>query len=193
MSSGRINLLKYNIVGISGPIGSGKDTVANWIARNSHQQYNIVSFATPLRDAAKAMFGWSDFQLQDRVAKEQVDPFWGFSPRTALQLLGTEYGRQKLRDDVWILAAKRKVDQNHSVGIHTVIQDVRFQNEDEFVRSYPNHLRIYMDSNESHPTSTHVSEAGVPFQSGDIVIYNDKSKGLVALENVLNTLFSFGD
>lgn len=193
MSGGRINLLKYNIIGISGPIGSGKDTVANWIARKSNRQFNIVSFATPLREAAKAMFGWTDFQLQDRVAKEQVDPFWGFSPRTALQLLGTEYGRQQLRDDVWILAAKRKVDLGHSVGIHAVIQDVRFPNEDEFVRTYPNHLRIHMDSGEIHPASSHASEVGVPFQGGDILIYNDKSKGLVFLENELNTLFSFGD
>ncbi len=189
-----IDLLNYDLIGISGPIGSGKDTIASLIVVNSDNQYQTVSFAEPLREAAKVMFGWTDFEVTDRVAKETVDPFWGFSPRTALQYLGTEYGRKLLRDDVWIRAAQRKMEAGARHGKRTVIQDVRFPNEDEWVRSYGERsLRIFVTSNEDPPVkTTHVSEQGLSPRDGrDVIFYNDKSLGLAGLVNAFNKLFSF--
>jgi hypothetical protein len=175
------------LIGIHGPLNGGKDTVANIIQLHKPQRFNRYAFAKPLKDALKVMLGFSDQQIEDRTLKEQVDPYWGFAPRKAMQLLGTEFGREMLRKDIWIKRAELEVTKNAEAGKHTIITDVRFENEAEWLRSRDDAVLIYIVApdvvkDERH---LHASEAGISRTDTDIVLVNDKAKGLdVLIEQV---------
>ncbi len=124
------------IIGLAGYKGTGKDTVARLI-RGVRMRH--VAFADPLRDAVRAMYGFSWDQLLHPNLKELDDPFWGVSPRTALRDVGMRCMRQVVRDDFWLKVMERRmmeIRRRSLLGVSGfVISDVRFPNELDFVRS----------------------------------------------------------
>ena len=67
------------IISISGLIGSGKDTIAEYLINN--HGFKKDSFAATLKDAVAAMFGWDRAMLEGatpetRALREQVDQWW---------------------------------------------------------------------------------------------------------------------
>jgi hypothetical protein len=175
-----ISLKDATIIGIHGPLNGGKDTVANYIQTLFPRKYRRYAFAKPLKEACKVMFGFTDLQLEDRKLKEEVDPFWGFTPRKAMQLLGTEYGRNMMRKDVWIKRAEMEHLANQEAGFCTIITDVRFENEAEWLRSLPGAKLIYLTVPNliKDDRYNHESELGITHADTDVVISNDKSLGL---------------
>ena len=122
-----------------GFIGSGKGTVGELLKMQGYKQ---ASFAGVLKDTASIMFGWDRELLEgdtveSRVFRETKDEFWSekfgydFSPRLALQLLGTEAGRDVFHKDLWIYALEKRINNKR----HVVITDTRFPNEIEWIRS----------------------------------------------------------
>ena len=108
---------KVVIFCISGQKRAGKDTIANYIMDNVITAR--VSFADPVREVCRAYFGWDDDWLLGEN-KEDVDPYWGISPRQAMQYLGTEVGRIGIAqnysnfyditgDSIWIKNAQRTI------------------------------------------------------------------------------------
>lgn len=172
------------IIGIHGPLNGGKDTVATIIQAQHPDKFNRYAFARPLKDALKVLLGFTQEQLEDRVLKEQVDSFWGFTPRKAMQLLGTEFGRDMLRKDIWIKRAELEVETNAALGKSTIITDVRFENEAEWLRGRDDAVLIYIVAPDlvKDERYTHASEAGVSRADTDIVLVNDKRQGMQALE-----------
>ena len=175
----RINLNEIEVLGIHGPLDGGKDTVAHFITK-SNNEFVKYAFAKPLKDAAKVIFGFSDLQLEDRKLKETEDPFWKISPRKVCQLLGTEFGRDMIDKNIWIKRADLQIQKNKELGYKTIITDVRFENEAEWLRSLPNAALIYLEvpnlvKDEKY---LHASEAGISHQESDLLFTNDKSKGL---------------
>jgi len=124
------------IIGVCGFIGSGKDTVADYLV-NFHG-YRRESFANSLKDAVAQVFSWDRTMLEGRTAqarewREQVDPWWSerlnmpnLTPRWVLQYWGTEVCRKAFHDDIWIAALENKL-RNSKDDI--VISDCRFPNE----------------------------------------------------------------
>ena len=124
------------IIGVVGFIGSGKDTVADYLV-NFHQ-YRRESFASTLKDAVAAVFGWDRTMLEGRTKearewREQVDPWWAarldmptLTPRWVLQYWGTEVCRKGFHDDMWIASLENKLRNSKD---HVVISDCRFPNE----------------------------------------------------------------
>lgn len=124
------------IVGICGLIGSGKDTVADYLV-NTHA-FRRISFAGTLKDAVSAIFGWDRELLEGRTKasrewREQVDPWWAaklnmphLTPRWVLQQWGTEVARKAFHDNIWVHSVEHKL-MNSTDNI--VISDVRFPNE----------------------------------------------------------------
>jgi dephospho-CoA kinase len=53
------------IIGVCGFIGSGKDTVADYLV-NFHE-FRRESFANTLKDAVAAVFGWDRTMLEGRT------------------------------------------------------------------------------------------------------------------------------
>ena len=123
------------IIGLVGFIGSGKGTVGELLV----QDHGFIqdSFAAPLKDAVANIFGWDRQMLEgstkdSREWREQLDEFWSkafgrpFTPRLALQLMGTEAGRNVFHQDLWVASLLNRCGQR---GGDTVITDVRFKNE----------------------------------------------------------------
>lgn len=124
------------IIGVCGFIGSGKDTVADYLT-NFHG-FRRESFANTLKDAVSAVFGWDRTMLEGRTKearewREQVDPWWAarldmpnLTPRWVLQYWGTEVCRKAFHDDIWIASLENKLRNSKD---EIVISDCRFPNE----------------------------------------------------------------
>jgi hypothetical protein len=124
------------IIGVCGFIGSGKDTIADYLV-NIHQ-FRRESFANSLKDAVAQVFGWNRDMLEGRTRqsrewREQVDPWWSkrlnmpdLTPRWILQYWGTEVCRRAFHDDIWIAALENKLRNSQD---DIVISDCRFPNE----------------------------------------------------------------
>jgi hypothetical protein len=130
------------IIGICGFIGSGKDTIADYLV-NFHE-FRRDSFASTLKDAVSAVFGWDRELLEGRTKqarewREQVDPWWAerlnmptLTPRLMLQLWGTEVCRRAFHDDIWIASLENKIRTSTD---HVVVSDCRFPNEIRAIKS----------------------------------------------------------
>ncbi len=130
------------IIGVVGFIGSGKDTVADYL-QNFHQ-YRRESFASTLKDAVSSVFGWDRTMLEGRTKearewRECVDPWWAerlamptLTPRWVLQYWGTEVCRRGFHDDIWIASLENKLRNSKD---NVVISDCRFPNEISSIRN----------------------------------------------------------
>ena len=129
------------LIGVVGFIGSGKDTVADMLIQ---QGFIKDSFAKTLKDAASVLFGWDRQMIEgstidSREWREHVDSYWAaetgdaeFTPRKALQLLGTEAIRETFAQDFWVSTmVKRWIEAGKP---NTVITDCRFPNEIRAIR-----------------------------------------------------------
>lgn len=142
------------LIGFTGKAGSGKDAASDVLVRNHY--FTKVAFADVLKRACKEFFEFSDAQLwgssdlrnePDKRYRRKDGTY--LSPRTALQLLGTEFGRE-CYPDIWIeytlriantLLTGGEHEENHyraQTGLTyrhgrrpkgVVISDVRFKNE----------------------------------------------------------------
>jgi len=130
------------IIGVCGFIGSGKDTVADYLV-NFHE-FRRESFADTLKDAVSAVFGWDRTLLEGRTKearewREEVDPWWAerldmptLTPRWVLQYWGTEVCRKSFHDDIWIASLENKI-RNSKDDI--IVSDVRFPNEVKAIKN----------------------------------------------------------
>jgi hypothetical protein len=130
------------IVGLLGFIGSGKGTVASQLV--SEYNFRQDSFAASLKDACAMMFDWPRHMLEgdtteSREWREIVDPWWSeklgipnFSPRYALQIMGTDVLRNHFHQDLWFITVQNRIRKNPNQ--HVVISDVRFPNEIKFIQ-----------------------------------------------------------
>lgn len=124
------------IIGVAGFIGSGKDTIADYLI--TFKGFRRMSYAGPLKDAVASIFGWDRDLLEGTTAysrewRDQVDGWWAdrlniphLTPRWVLQQWGTEVGRRAFHDDIWIASIENKL---RSVKDDIVISDCRFPNE----------------------------------------------------------------
>lgn len=123
------------IVGVSGLIGSGKNSVAERLVQLGFIQ---TSFAAPLKDAVSTVFGWDREMLEgstdeSREWRETVDKWWSdrlslpqLTPRWVLQNWGTDVLRMAFHNDIWIASCEKRI---LNCGRNVVISDVRFPNE----------------------------------------------------------------
>jgi hypothetical protein len=130
------------IIGVCGFIGSGKDTIADYLV-NIHQ-FRRESFANTLKDAVSQVFGWDRDMLEGRTRqsrewRERVDPWWAkrlnmptLTPRWVLQHWGTEVCRRAFHDDIWIAALENKLRNSQD---DIVISDCRFPNEIKSIKA----------------------------------------------------------
>lgn len=128
------------IIGVCGLIGSGKDTIADYLV-NIHE-FRRDSFAATLKDAVSAVFGWDRTMLEGRTKqsrewREQPDEWWSqrlgrvVTPRWVLQHWGTDVLRNNFHDDIWIASLENKLRNTRD---DVVISDCRFPNEIRGIR-----------------------------------------------------------
>jgi len=127
------------LIGIMGLKGSGKDTVAKMLPVS----WNRMAFADTLKDITAILFSWDRGMLEgktdaSREWREKVSTYWSkelgiknFTPRMALQLLGTDVFREHFHQDIWVKVLKNKIINTNS---DIVITDVRFPNEANMIK-----------------------------------------------------------
>jgi hypothetical protein len=178
------------ILGICGLQGAGKDTLADILCEG--HGYVRLSFAGVLKDVCAALFGWDREMLEGRTAaarleREVVDEWWsqrlgmpGFTPRLALQLIGTDVMRQHFHDQIWVAALERRLMLSPKV----VITDCRFPNEIAMIKAaggqiihvtrgpVPAWVCAYMEEGFA-PSGVHSSEYVWMRMKFDHVVKND--------------------
>ena len=123
------------IISTSGLIGSGKDTVADYLI--SHYNFTQMSFAGALKDAIASIFNWDREMLEgstvtSRTWREQEDAWWtarlnrSITPRLMLQEWGTEVCRDGFHNEIWLASLENKLKDSTA---NIIISDCRFPNE----------------------------------------------------------------
>lgn len=183
------------LIGICGPAGSGKDTLADGIAATDvYVKHNL---ADPIKAALNAMFGWGPAHWENRDWKEEPVPWLerelaaeghesemcNPSPRYLAQTLGTEWGRERIDPEIWLKIAQRKyakiagagtMSGGRIVGMGMIIPDIRFENEAAWIKDEGGLLfEVQRPGHEAISESEHASERGVPIKYIDAVIIND--------------------
>jgi|TARA_B100000315_G_C14496721_1_gene550374 hypothetical protein len=130
------------IIGLVGLKGCGKDTVADYFITH-YDNWIKGSFADSLKDTCACVFGWDREMLEgstqeSREWRETVDEWWaekldqsGFTPRIALQLVGTELWRNQFNDGIWLLSFEKKL---LDIKENVMITDCRFPNEIDLIK-----------------------------------------------------------
>ena len=180
---------------ISGQKRAGKDTISDYI--KGQVMASRVSFADPVRDVCRAYFGWTEDWLLGKH-KEDIDPYWGISPRQAMQYLGTEVGRVGLAenypefksvtgDSIWIKSAKKNIRvksskeyiSNYGKIRAFIIPDMRFLNEYDAMKEMENEgykvITIGV-RRDGLPSDSHASETEIRYcvEKCDFIIDNNK-------------------
>ena len=139
----------YNqMVLLSGPRGSGKTTaqtllIDTWGKLSSHHKALAINFADPLYEMAEAV---RDIAAKYKVPKKMP------KDGPLLQLLGTDWGRNTVDQDIWVRCLKGKIEfMAVKEGIYAydnslfVVGDCRFRNEFD---AFPGALRVRLNCGE---------------------------------------------
>ncbi len=124
------------IIGISGKLGSGKDTLANMIMMKYKlklgQSIIKKSYAAKLKHISAYLTGLEEKLTQTQEGKNLYLKEWGMTLGEFLQKMGTEGMRQGVHPNGWVLALFS--DYDYTKKIVWIITDVRFKNEAQAVK-----------------------------------------------------------
>lgn len=172
-----IPLSSLKLIGIAGKAGSGKTTVAQFLAQ-SYKNVYIENFADPLKDACVAAFHIDRAYFDDPSVKNLRNEYWLRSPREIAQYVGTELFRTfsanllgaEVADNFWIRSLEGRLtgvlDAPVGEGYYqeddtVIIGDVRFQNEYDWIVAHGGSvINITRPGLSEVGLSNHASEAG---------------------------------
>ena len=152
------------IIGFMGLKQSGKTTAAEVLMQSNPYDICLTSFAEPLKRSVKELFLFSNKQLTDPKLKEVVDPRWGKSPRQIMQLFGTDFVREMIKEDFWVQRMLSFIDKTDAKVF--VLDDIRFSEEAQICDYI---FAIYRDGQINR--DGHQSE-NPPYHMADSVIIN---------------------
>lgn len=157
--------MKLRLIGLHGPAGCGKDTVAQILCVN--HGFRRISLAGPLKLGLEVMLDIPSNFLTDRHLKEKsLKEICGIdkTPRQLMQTLGTEWGRRMVDPNLWLDIAQKIINninkQAEARNINgIVISDIRLGGEAQWLRSQGGEIwSISRDNNPCAIESEHESE-----------------------------------
>jgi hypothetical protein len=177
------------IIGLCGNQGSGKDTVADILV--SEYGFIKLTFASTLKDIVAILFSWPRDLLEglteeSRLWRETSDDFWSeklsipkFTPRKALQMIGTDLFRIHFNNDIWtnIVENKISITLKNNPNTNIVISDCRFTNEFNLIKQFTDShiIMILREKNNSTNKIAHLSETEWVNYNFDAILQNDNS------------------
>jgi hypothetical protein len=177
------------IIGLCGAQGSGKDTVANILVT----KYGFVrlSFADALKDVVAILFSWPRHMLEGDTPESRAwrlapDAEWslktgipGFSPRKALQMVGTDLIRDHIYINLWTDIVEKQIAMILAANPNAkiVVSDCRFTNEVAAVKKFHGArlVRIVRPDCEPLSSHSHLSETVDLTESVDITLVNNST------------------
>ncbi len=182
------------IIGLAGKARVGKDTGAEYL-RNQFG-IELISFAQPIKQVIQELFDLTKEHL-DGDLKELPIPLFDKSPRELFQTLGTEWGRECVHPDIWVLVAGLQLQRlraeyrKRSLPFPgAIFTDVRFENEANWIRKQGG-MVLHIKRQDAQSVNTHRSESGVMVADGDLAISNNSSfeEFFMRLEDVVLGMF----
>lgn len=152
------------LIAFTGRKRNGKTYTCN-LLQARHPEYEIISFATPIKDCAKWLLGDLPMDKDNGVIQGLSHKI---SPRDLYRAIGEL--RTTLYPTFWIDLHYKRIQDKTNV----LIDDLRYPNEADYVRSLGG--KIYrvvstVDTNDD----THPSEVAQDEILVDDILYNDKS------------------
>lgn len=178
------------IIGISGKLGSGKDTVAN-IIKATDPTFQSKAYAYKLKQIVSILTSCSIEDTMTQEGKNTYIPEFELTIGQMLQQLGTNVLREGFNKNVWINALMLELSKSKG---NYIITDCRFKNEADAIKNAGGFLiRVNRPDNpiarNSNRDLSHPSETDMDDYTGfDAVIENDAD--LESLENKVKELIS---
>ena len=122
---------KLTIIGFTGGKGSGKTTAAQYL-QSITPNSAVFSYADPLKQFLMDFMGLSREQVFTLEGKETVDPRYGVTPRRIMEAFGTDFIRATTPNFWVVKMSMRLFGTDYD---HIFIDDIRFDDEAELVRS----------------------------------------------------------
>jgi hypothetical protein len=140
---------------------SGKSTVAHHLVMRHN--FERVPFADVLKAMMHPVLEALDVDAQELYTGDKSAVVYKDKTlRHALQTLGTEWGRKCMGENFWVDMWKRQVSMAKSVyGSNIVVDDMRFPNEFEAVRSLGGWTWKVARPGATAPTNGHASEGAL--------------------------------
>ena len=173
------------IIGIIGKKFNGKSEIANYLQSKEELNFIRLSFAEKVKEAANVIYGL-DFEQLYGDQKEVTDKRYNLTPRVILQKLGTEVARN-IHPLTWVKSLEltynrletednrtRQVLARQSLNRNYVIDDCRFLNESEWIRSKQG-IIVKVIREMPGVIDEHQSEVEMENIHPDYVIYNNKN------------------
>lgn len=114
-----------DVVAFTGTAGAGKSTAADYLVERG---YTRVKFAGPLKAMCRAI-GLTHEQIEGDAKETPSELLCGKSPRQFMQLIGTDFGRNLIGEDLWINLWRNAANDVLVTGGRVVSDDCRFPNE----------------------------------------------------------------
>jgi len=183
--------MKFNknpiFIGLSGKIGSGKDTVAKIIAEEfPEHNFHIKSFASGVRNIYNVLCPYDRIPEEcTQDWKKNNNPMFAIARRSMLEGIG-EGIRQHVHEDIW---AWTLFYNNVRYGHNLIIPDVRYKNELTMIRKFDGHVFRVVRTNNPHPQTEHISNCDLDYEDLPIIANTDSLESLRA--NVVIALLPY--
>ena len=199
--------MKKRIIGVSGKIGSGKDTFAELLAEQLVGKVERHALADKLRLITEIVSGvrmittheinkpfCNEIRNYTQDQKNIVIKQFNKTIGETLQLVGTDLFRDNYDTDIWVKSFfTEELEEKLSKGKIIVVPDVRFVNEADYILQEGGYLiRLEGDPMGVRKNSlrdlNHISETNLDnYTSFSKVIYNNK-KDINRLKSIINDL-----
>lgn len=176
--------MKTRMILISGKQGSGKTTIGTALGEALHKRLNWdveqVTFASTIYDMHDGILRI----LKDRGIERDI-----VKDGPLLQLLGTEWGRNTLGEEIWVNCLKGEIANKKALHLGRgdtpklafIATDCRFQNE---LHGFHDALRVRLECDKSEregrcsmwrENDSHVSETDLDGEPFDLTLHTDST------------------
>lgn len=155
------------IIGLTGPAGSGKSTIAREICAIL-PAFEARHIKAPLAAMLRAYYrecGLNDAEIDRRIdgdLKREPDLLLcGKTPTHAQQTLGTEWGRETIGPTIWLDRWVKWARSREQRALGAINESVRFENEAAAIRALGGVVVELTGRRDERVSSGHASEAPV--------------------------------
>jgi hypothetical protein len=159
------------IIGVLGRARSGKDTISGILIQELQSKglnYKVVRLASPIKEAATALFGFTHEQLEG-PSKEMIDPVWNITPRSVFQKI-TDTTMKEMGVQFFTKRLYQKYDASCESEKYIIIPDVRYPHDIEEIHKRGG-LVIKVCRNDTN-IIRHDCENSIDTLEGDVNINN---------------------